>query len=259
MACYVMSDIHGCFHEFCEMLEVIRFSPKDELILAGDYIDRGEDTLDMLCWIEKCPKNVLLLRGNHEEEFLGYIDLLKTMALQWNQSPDESSYRDAKSLYAYTNAYATRKLIDFDGYDTIRHLIEKDRFTLGDLYEYAGLFRNLPYHIERTVSGRNYLIVHAGYTECHKPDTHEFNRYCLYAREDAYHNGGKPGTTVIAGHTPTTAKDYFAFTGGEVFYTCSCADDKRFYDIDCGCVFRKRKGYGKLACIRLEDEKIYYV
>ena len=32
-----------------------------------------------------------------------------------------------------------------------------------------------------------------------------------------------------------------------------------FYDIDCGCVFRKKDRRGKLACIRLEDEKIFYV
>jgi serine/threonine protein phosphatase 1 len=32
-----------------------------------------------------------------------------------------------------------------------------------------------------------------------------------------------------------------------------------FYDIDCGCAMRKKRQNGKLACIRLEDEKIFYV
>ena len=32
-----------------------------------------------------------------------------------------------------------------------------------------------------------------------------------------------------------------------------------FYDIDCGCVMGSVQENAKLACIRLEDEKIYYV
>ena len=32
-----------------------------------------------------------------------------------------------------------------------------------------------------------------------------------------------------------------------------------FYDIDCGCAFRDRDPDAKLACIRLEDEKIFYI
>ena len=40
MATYVISDIHGCFNEFDQMLEKIGFSGKDKLILAGDCIDQ---------------------------------------------------------------------------------------------------------------------------------------------------------------------------------------------------------------------------
>lgn len=46
----------------------IRFSVTDQLIMAGDYIDRGKQSYKMLKWTEQCPLNVLLLRGNHEEE-----------------------------------------------------------------------------------------------------------------------------------------------------------------------------------------------
>ena len=35
--------------------------------------------------------------------------------------------------------------------------------------------------------------------------------------------------------------------------------DCTFYDIDCGCSYRERHLAAKLACIRLEDEAVFYV
>ncbi|MCR4598431.1 MAG: metallophosphoesterase [Acetatifactor sp.] len=48
MATYVISDIHGCFEEFWQMLRKIRLSEDDRLYLAGDCIDRGKQSLEML-------------------------------------------------------------------------------------------------------------------------------------------------------------------------------------------------------------------
>ena len=61
---YIMSDLHGCFDELNAMLAKIGFSDQDKLILAGDYIDRGSQNYEMLCWMEQVPQNILLLRGN---------------------------------------------------------------------------------------------------------------------------------------------------------------------------------------------------
>ena len=49
---YIMSDLHGCFDELNAMLAKIGFSDQDKLILAGDYIDRGSQNYEMLCWME---------------------------------------------------------------------------------------------------------------------------------------------------------------------------------------------------------------
>lgn len=59
------------------MLQEIEFSYQDELILAGDYVDRGPQTVEMLRWIENCPDNVIPLKGNHDAEFAGYVRLLQ--------------------------------------------------------------------------------------------------------------------------------------------------------------------------------------
>jgi Calcineurin-like phosphoesterase. len=47
MSTYVISDIHGCYNEFLSMLEKIRFSGSDNLILSGDYIDKGKQSYEM--------------------------------------------------------------------------------------------------------------------------------------------------------------------------------------------------------------------
>ena len=60
-----MSDIHGCYDDMIKMLEQIVFTDEDTLILAGDYIDRGSQSFEMLKWIESNPKNVIFLIGNH--------------------------------------------------------------------------------------------------------------------------------------------------------------------------------------------------
>lgn len=73
MSTYVISDIHGCYTEFMQMLEKIKFDPKkDELIIAGDIIDRGPENLQMLRYMESKPESVMFLMGNHDYDFIGY-------------------------------------------------------------------------------------------------------------------------------------------------------------------------------------------
>ena len=63
---YVMTDIHGCFDEFQAMLKKIKFNPeKDELIIAGDIVDRGPQSYEMLQYMESNPKGVTFIIGNH--------------------------------------------------------------------------------------------------------------------------------------------------------------------------------------------------
>ncbi|WP_455810217.1 metallophosphoesterase, partial [Clostridium butyricum] len=45
MSRYVMSDIHGCYAEFIEMLQKINFGDDDELYVLGDIFDRGPQPL----------------------------------------------------------------------------------------------------------------------------------------------------------------------------------------------------------------------
>lgn len=265
MSTYVMSDIHGCYSDFFSMLEKIGFAHTDRLILAGDYIDRGAQSHEMLQWIERCPANVLLLRGNHEEEFAAYVDLMLLLNHAEGLDTDFSSNADTAALYASVKYFTRRRTLSagyFDLYGTIGSLVEQNSVTLGDLCRRAERIRQMPYCHKVVIGSRTYIIVHAGYSENLETISGKYEsleQFYLYAREESCQSGGVEHGIVVAGHTPTIARQSFAYNKGEVFRYYDKAKDCVFYDIDCGCAFRSRESDARLACIRLEDEKIFYV
>jgi serine/threonine protein phosphatase 1 len=71
-----IGDIHGCVHALEALLEAIRPSPSDELIVLGDFIDMGRDTkdvIDRLIALERECRLVKIL-GNHEEMLLSALE-----------------------------------------------------------------------------------------------------------------------------------------------------------------------------------------
>ena len=62
---YVMSDIHGEYDKYKQMLELINFSNKDELYIPGDIVDRGAEPIKLLQDMMVRP-NVFPIMGNHD-------------------------------------------------------------------------------------------------------------------------------------------------------------------------------------------------
>ena len=67
-----IGDIHGCFGELIQLMEIINFNPADDvLIFLGDYIDRGYKDFETVKYLhdlrKQHPKSVFLLKGNHED------------------------------------------------------------------------------------------------------------------------------------------------------------------------------------------------
>ena len=62
---YTISDIHGCYKQYIELLEKINFSDEDVLYVLGDAIDRGPEPIKVFQDIMG-RKNVFFIVGNHE-------------------------------------------------------------------------------------------------------------------------------------------------------------------------------------------------
>ena len=219
----------------------------------------------MLRWLDHCPDNVRLIRGNHEEEFAMYVDLMVQLDKKEELLSDYTSHEDTVALYEslqYTFKSKGLPVSYFDLYGTIRNLLDQYGVTLEDLLRWAMMIRRMPYYYELKIGNKSCVVVHAGYIEEMENIDALFSipeGFYLYAREQGYRLGGKRHGMIIAGHTPTIVKGEFTYNKGQVFRFYDKEKDCTFYDIDCGCVFRERKPSAKLACIRLEDEAIFYV
>ncbi|MGN0395788.1 MAG: ADP-ribosylglycohydrolase family protein [Coprococcus sp.] len=263
MSTYVMSDIHGCYDEFIQMLSKIQFNKEDILVCAGDYIDRGTKNFEMLNWIMHAPENVILVRGNHDEEYAANIDVMKSVCEKVGL--DRNSIEDSKILYQAVCELAKQDGNSFfDYYGTIGKLINEELITFSELCVWADRIETMPYFYNITVNGRTCVVVHAGYIESLEgADTDEsynsLEEFYLYARDDAYMCGGIEHGMIIAGHTPTTADEEFPYNDGNVYRMYDEDLDCIFYDIDCGCSMSRLLENAKLACIRLDDEEIFYV
>jgi serine/threonine protein phosphatase 1 len=65
-----IGDIHGCALEFEELLQLLAPTPTDRIILLGDLINRGPNSLRVLEIARRC--GAISLLGNHERRLREY-------------------------------------------------------------------------------------------------------------------------------------------------------------------------------------------
>ena len=261
MGTYVMADLHGRFTELNMLLNKVEFSDLDKLIIAGDICDRGKENYEMLRWMESKPNNVEFIKGNHEEEYIDNINILTRML---KEIPN--------IIVCYRELINKDKF--FDCYGTIWQLINEHKVTYEQLVRWADMMYEFPYIKELSVNNKNYLIVHAGYMDMDSIINSPLNGnssikeirfmaqakeiFCTSARSEALFVGGKRDTTVIAGHNPTIIKGDF-YNSGRILRHERPEINSVIYDIDCGAGFLEKCSIANIACIRLEDEKIFYL
>ena len=93
---YVMSDIHGDYSSFYNMLVKINFSSFDKLFILGDVVDKGPDNLCLLGFIRSMP-NIFLIKGNHEYLFERYLQGTVSAEL-WDACGGSTTRKEAKGL-----------------------------------------------------------------------------------------------------------------------------------------------------------------
>ena len=65
----IIGDIHGCYYELCDLLDLISPSDDDRIIAVGDVVDRGPDSEKVIEFF-KNKRNTDSLIGNHERKHI---------------------------------------------------------------------------------------------------------------------------------------------------------------------------------------------
>lgn len=224
---YCVSDLHGCYDSYLQLLDTIGFSASDTLYVLGDCVDRGKHGIDILLDIAARP-NVVLLSGNHE--------YLAASLLQWVGHPIPAGIKKEDFLDAYR--------VWFDGnggiptYWGYRELSPERQAIVMDV------MRRAPLHLELDVSGRHFHLSHT------LPEYESWKQGCWemdYITGDPdYEICYSPDCLFVTGHTPTELID--PKSKGRIW------QQKNHIAIDCGAVFGN-----PLGCICLNNLKEYYV
>ena len=186
---YVISDIHGEYDKFVELLKKIKFKDTDTLYILGDVVDRGPHPIKTLLMLMNMT-NVICLVGNHELMALECLEFL--MKEITDKSIDEMDENMINNLLTWqANGSST----------TLDEFYELDADLKQDVIDFI---KDFSIYEEVKVEGRNYLLVHAGLGN-YSPenDIEDYSLHDLvWARAD-YDTQYFEDTYVVTGHTPT--------------------------------------------------------
>ena len=75
MATYAVGDIQGCFEPLQQLLTQVAFNPDlDRLWLAGDLVNRGPASLEVLRFVKNLDRSAQIVLGNHDLHFLAVAE-----------------------------------------------------------------------------------------------------------------------------------------------------------------------------------------
>ncbi len=224
---YVISDIHGCYEKYINMLERIQFGSEDTLYVLGDVLDRGSTGIQTLLDLGK-RQNVVLLRGNHDYQagiLLANLHMLD----------DENCPSELIELYGIW--------LSDGGKNTLAEYLQlsnKEQKTVIDT------IKRMKKSVKVVVDGKKYLLAHT------VPGIERADDYknwsleeCILGEPDydeCYYND----KYIVTGHTPTGFIDKKSV--GRIW------KGKNHIAIDCGAVFGK-----PLGCLCLDTLEEYYV
>ncbi|MFJ7934744.1 metallophosphoesterase family protein [Sporosarcina sp. NPDC096371] len=185
----VISDIHGELELFEQLLAKVQYDPHhDQLILLGDYVDRGphsKKVLDKV--IELKAQGALVLKGNHEDM------MIKALTTDDEHAWKHWAHRNGGSNTLQSYGFSEEEFIVPENVEFVKPELYSDKLT-GHL-EFIQC-------LDSVIVSEDYIFVHAGIHPT-LPIAETDPYVLMWIREDFY-NGYHGDKTVIFGHTPTT-------------------------------------------------------
>lgn len=220
---YLVSDIHGCYFSFLNLLKKIDFKDNDILYCIGDVIDRGKYSFELLDYFMQ-HKNCFLIKGNHEL----FLELF------FNQ------YLSPKNWWRFGGKQTLNDLQNMNMDNKLKYynyIHKLPNYTILNEYflVHSGLNIDLP------------LVVEDDIIKIKETVDLQISKdiYNYFISNDIHYIPKKYfDKKIIVGHTPT-----LNFGKANIHYGSNCID------IDCGATY---KG-GKLGCLRLDDLEEFYV
>ena len=225
MVTYAMSDIHGCIEELRNQMECVDLNGENRIVFLGDYIDYGDSSFQVLKYIwdlqnEYGEEKVKVLKGNHEQMFLEWIDDYRnpysdgtedSMTFNdWLRSDFDYGANTISTFIAENQMNFLNQISRTCSLETISR--EAVQMILSKHKELISWIRKMPSYFE----AENQIFVHAGVDE-------EAGEYWMWGTSDSILLGKFPATkgkfykTIVAGHVGTGTRDL--------------ADDRSYHDV----------------------------
>jgi serine/threonine protein phosphatase 1 len=215
---FAIGDIHGCYDSFRRMIEnKIKIRNSDKIVLLGDYIDRGnqsKEVVDYIIQLQQKGFDLIPLIGNHESMLIDAFD-------------------NDESLLRWILNGGTKTLDSF-GINTLKDLD----------HLYVDFFRRLQFYY----SFHQFLFVHAGFND-DLDNPFEDKYEMIWARREKYTNPVFKNKIIIHGHTPIA----------ELICKQRICDNDQVINIDTGCVYADKVGYGRLSAIELYSRRLFII
>jgi len=223
---YVMSDLHGCYTAFLEMLGKINFSDSDTLFILGDLVDRGNENVKLVFDLME-RKNVIALKGNHDDMAATFFGrhMAKLADDKLFAIEDEEAWLHNGRQYTYREFHRLKRP-------------EKEQFV--------AYLAGLPLRKIIRVGERKYHLSHTVPDKALMTSGEEIPEREYLWGEPEFEQKYFKTTKLIVGHTPTS---FIRVGSSAVIY-----QKNNLIDVDCGVSFG-----GRLGCLRLDDGKEFYV